>query len=66
MIYMVVVVDMQPYLVPSWVGEVPLQWFGPGDGRLAKVLYQRRCSGLEDRCQDAVIRVGFESDGSLE
>ena len=63
---MVVVADTQAYLIPDWVGEVPLQWFGPDDGQLAKLLYQKRRSGLEDRCQDGVIRVGFESDGHLE
>ena len=57
--------DMQAYLVPGWPDGVPLQ-FGPGYGRLTKVLYQKRRSGSEDRCQGVVIRVDFESDGSLE
>jgi len=61
-VYMVVVADMQAYLVPDLVGEVPLQWFGPGDGRLAKV----QCRlGLDDRSQDVVIGVDFGSDGPL-
>ena len=55
--------DMQAYLVPGWPDGVPL---GPGDGRLTKVLYQKRRSGSEDRFQGVVIRVDFESDGSLE
>ena len=63
---MVVVADMQAYLVPSWVGGDPLQWFESGDERLAKVLYRERCSGLEDRSQGAVIRVNSGSDSSLE
>lgn len=63
MVYMVVVADMQAYLVPDLVGEVPLQWFGPGDGRLAKVQFR---SGLDDQCQDLVFGVDFGSDGPLE
>jgi hypothetical protein len=62
---MVVVADMQAYLVPDWVGGVPLQWFGPGDGRLAKGLYQKRRPGLEGRWQDAATPVGFGSDDPL-
>ena len=58
--------DMQAYLVPGWLGEVLLQWFGPNGERLTKVLYQSRHSELKDRCQGAVILVDFESDGSLE
>jgi len=61
-----VVADMQAYLVPGWPDGVPLQWFGPGNGRLTKVLYQKRRSGSEDWCQGVVIRVDFGSDGSLE
>lgn len=61
-----VVVDMQAYLIPGWPDEFPQQMFGPGNGRLAKVLYRKRRLGLEDQCQGAVIRVDFESDGSLE
>jgi len=61
-----VVADMQAYLVPGWLGGVPLQRFGPRDGRLTKVLSQKCRSGSEDRCQGVVIRVDFESDGSLE
>jgi len=61
-----IVADMQAYLVPGWPDGVPLQWVGPGDGRLTKVLSQKCRSGWEDRCQGVVIRVDFESDGSLE
>lgn len=47
------------------VGGVHLQWFGPGDGCSANVLYQKHHSGSVDRCQGAVILVGFGPDGSL-
>ena len=63
---MIVVAYIQAYLVPGWPGGVPLQWFGPSDGRLARVLCQKRRSEFGDPCQSAVIRVDFESDGSLE
>ena len=52
------------YLLP--VGGVHLQWFGPGDGCSANVLYQKHHSGLVGRCQGAVIPVGFGPDGSLK